>query len=331
MAASLALLAVPAQAAPFGYPEFLGASTVTLDPGEAVNYDPVPTSPRGDTIVEVRLAGGLPAGLSFSPSTRTVSGTADPGTSGRYDVSFVAEDDNGRASDPFRVSFFVTGPPSLAGATTATFVEGAAGSYDPLLHNGFLADAAVALSGGPLPSGLTMDPGTGAITGVPAYGTVGTYEVTLVASNSAGSSAALDVSIAVEHAPAPASFVLQSTSTVLSGQPFTVSGDGLVPGSTVVIELRSTPVTLGTVAADATGAFSLLVSGLPEGVPTGGHNLVATATTPGGGITVASLAVTVPALLASTGAEAVWPLGAAVLLLAAGGALMVLHRRRPAV
>ena len=327
MAASLALLAGPAHAAPFGYPEFLGATSATFAEGVHGSYDPMPSSPRG-MIILVAAEGGLPAGLSINATTGVVSGAPEVGAAGRYDINLIATDDNGRESDRFAATILVAGVPALSGATTATFVEGAAASYDPTLRAGFPADATVAITGGTLPAGMTMDAASGAITGTPAYGTAGSYPVTLVASNSTGASEPLTVTIMVEHAPAPASFVLRSTSTVLSGQSFTVSGDGLVPGSTVVIELRSTPVTLGTVTADAAGAFSLLVTGLPEGIPAGAHSLVATATTPGGETTTASLAVTVPARLASTGAESGWLIATATLLLTAGGTLLLSRRRR---
>ncbi len=65
------------------------------------------------------------------------------------------------------------------------------------------------------------------------------------------------------------------------GQSLDLSAQGLPAGTTVVVEVRSTPQVLGTAVADALGAFALTVT-IPNDLEIGDHTLVAIATPPGG-------------------------------------------------
>lgn len=63
-----------------------------------------------------------------------------------------------------------------------------------------------------------------------------------------------------------------SQATVEPGEPFTVSGSGWQPGSTVTLTLFSDPVRLGTATVDGSGSFSTQVS-VPNSVTAGSHTL----------------------------------------------------------
>lgn len=264
------------------------------------------------------------------------SGTPLAGTAGDYVISWSASNmaDLSTLAQMVVTVLPAFVAPQLTGDSQLDLLEGEPGLYSPALTQGDPSDATVSIASGTLPAGLTLDPATGAISGTPELGTAGTHDVTLVARGSDGPSS-LPLAVRITIA-AQAPFVLSSSSVTLTGGEFVVSGGGLTPGSDVTIELHSTPVLLGTVTADASGAFSLRVPALPAGVAFGAHRIVATATSPGGVVRVAEVAVTVPrpatavqpAALPATGTDSAGPLAAALLLLAAGGALVVLHGRR---
>ena len=104
-----------------------------------------------------------------------------------------------------------------------------------------------------------------------------------------------------------ASLTLDDTS-VTAGDQVTVSGKGFAAGETVRLELRSTPVLIGTATAGANGAFTVSVR-IPANAEGGAHTVVAiggtSAITVSAALTVTALpttAVSVAAgVLASTG------------------------------
>lgn len=83
--------------------------------------------------------------------------------------------------------------------------------------------------------------------------------------------------------PAPFSWTLEGFDgqNLRPGQQLSLSARGLPPGTSVTIQIFSTPRTLGTSVADASGLFALDVV-VPEDLEPGEHTLVATATPPGG-------------------------------------------------
>jgi len=128
--------------------------------------------------------------------------------------------------------------------------------------------------------------------------------------------------------------VTTNTSSVGSGGSLTVTGSSFVPGETITLDLHSTPVTLGTTAADGTGAFSATVT-IPSGTAPGGHTIVVT----GASGDSASTAITLVGSIATSGATpalaftgadlaAVSAVGAVALAL--GGMLVLTGRRRKA-
>lgn len=152
--------------------------------------------------------------------------------------------------------------------------------------------------------------------------------------------------------------------SAVAGGIVTVTGTGFAPGSELRIELRSTPVPLGTATADETGSFRATVT-LPADTVPGAHSIVVidpdgveTSTpltvtaaagggVPGGGVpgnggaggASGSGGVAAPGQgagsgtgaagsLAATGADSLPFLLGAVLLLGTGLGLIVLRRRR---
>jgi len=119
-------------------------------------------------------------------------------------------------------------------------------------------------------------------------------------------------------------------STVAAGGSVTITGEGFEAGDELTIELRSTPVELGTVAVSADGTFSITVL-IPKSTSAGAHTLAVIQSD--GAEATAALTVTTAGAgggdgLAVTGADSMPYVLFAVLLLAAGLGLVVLRRRR---
>lgn len=129
-------------------------------------------------------------------------------------------------------------------------------------------------------------------------------------------------------APAPAGTV--AAPSIAPGEQQTVTLSGFQPGELVRGVLRSTPVDLGTVVADANGVATFTFT-VPAGVEAGTHTVTMTGLT-SGVEQKAAFTVTSPAAatggLAYTGAEVVPLLAVGGGLLAAGAAAVAVAGRR---
>ena len=139
-------------------------------------------------------ATGLPAGLSVNTSNGQITGTPTDAT-----------------GSPFSVTISAT---NAAGTGTATLVFTIAAAPVPVISNGTLtlsgmvgsaiSTYTVAASNSPtsygatgLPTGLSINTSTGDITGTPAIGTSGVYNVSITATNSGGTCTAATLVITI--------------------------------------------------------------------------------------------------------------------------------------
>lgn len=130
-----------------------------------------------------------------------------------------------------------------------------------------------------------------------------------------------------------------SADSIRAGKDLTISGTGFEPGAKVAFELRSDPIALGTLTADAGGVLKGSLR-IPASAPAGKHTLVALS----GSTVIASAAVSVTAAatpdgpdsggaaspgggLASTGMDAPVAVVAIGLVLAVLGGMLVRRRR----
>lgn len=125
------------------------------------------------------------------------------------------------------------------------------------------------------------------------------------------------------------------------GQTITVTATGFEPGSPVTFTLFSAPIDLGTVNADASGVASASYA-LPSNFPLGAHTVQAAGTAPDGSpLTLSTTINVVPAgstgtspgrsgSLPRTGSDSTNLLRGAALLIAAGGAVVLVTRKRSA-
>ena len=132
-------------------------------------------------------ASGLPAGLEIDPTTGQITGIPTA-AAGPYSVTLSASNANGTGTATLNLT--VTAPiPVITSSSTASGVAGFPFQYQIVADNSPTSHSAANL-----PAGLSLDAGTGLITGRPSA--VGTYSVTLSAVNSYGTgSASLTISV----------------------------------------------------------------------------------------------------------------------------------------
>jgi len=169
-------------------------------------------------------ATGLPAGLTVNSGTGLISGT--PTAAGTSTVTLSATNGSGTGNATLTLTIAAAAP-VITSATTANGTVGSAFSYQITATN---APSSYGATG--LPAGLTVNSGTGLISGTPTA--AGTSTVTLSATNSSGTgNATLTLSIFptssfVQAVANTANGTINSMS--LSFSKATVTGDLIVVG-----------------------------------------------------------------------------------------------------
>ena len=229
-------------------------------------------------VTAITLTGTLPAGLTFTDhgdGTATLAGIADPGTGGAYALTFTATNGVGA---PVTQAF------TLNVQQTASFVSADARAFTVGFADSFLVEtdgvplAALTVSGA-LPGGVTFTDngdGTATLAGTADPGTVGTYALTLTATNGVGAPVTQAFTLAVtentpptlDAIPDPAAIAEDAAlqTVTLSGisagagdsQPLAVtaasSDPTVIPGPTVTYTSPGATGTLQyTPVADASG------------------------------------------------------------------------------
>lgn len=216
----------------------------------------------GGTIPYMYSATGLPAGLTFNPTTREITGT--PTTVGTFTIP-VTVTDNGGKTVTTNYSIAVTDPLLLP---SASLPDGTVGAVFPTQIT------PAALGGvGPynyvatnLPPGLTFNPATRAITGTPTQ--AGNYSVSVTVTDSQGKTASNTYPIKVNGVlslpPATlangivgTSYPTQTLPAVTGGTaPYTYLATNLPSGlnfNTATREITGTPTLGGTYIVSLTG------------------------------------------------------------------------------
>jgi hypothetical protein len=197
-------------------------------------------------------AGSLPSGLTLSSSTGAISGT--PTASGSFNYTARVADSVG-ASATSSCGPFLSAPAPLP-SLTCSFPSGQVGvAYSsPLVATGGTPPYSYSIIGGSLPTGLTLNASTGAITGTPTA--AGAFSDTSRVGDSAGASSTSSCGITVAPPPAATLSLTCAANFGQVGQPYVSSmvAAGGTPPYTYSISAGS--LAPGLTLNSSTGAIS---------------------------------------------------------------------------
>ena len=157
----------------------------TATAGTAWAYTiPAFTDPNGDGLTYT--VSGLPSWMSYAAGTRQLSGT--PGPVGSWTITVVASDGSAATSNSFVVTTPNQAPTLVAGLPPVTLGRNQAWTWQVPI--GTFADAngdALSYSASNLPAGISFTASTRTFSGAPT--TLGTYPITVTASDGRGGAA----------------------------------------------------------------------------------------------------------------------------------------------
>ncbi|UOF15052.1 putative Ig domain-containing protein [Lysobacter capsici] len=150
------------------------AWSLVIPPGSDPNNDPLTYSVQG-----------LPAGIAFDPSTRTLSGT--PTTAGSSTVTLTVSDGHGgNTQTSFVLTVADNRPPVMPGISDQNATAGGSYAFElPWASDPDLDPVSFSLSG--VPAGLSFNPSTRLLSGTPS--TAGDYLLTYTANDGVGGTA----------------------------------------------------------------------------------------------------------------------------------------------
>src|SRR5579871_1751761 len=205
-------------------PAITSASSTTFAVGSGNSFT---VTASGFPVPTLGQTGTLPSGVSFNSATGVLSGTPASGTQGSYPITFTASNGVGsNASQSFTLNVSFTAPPSITSAGGATFIVGAAGTFQVTATG---APAPTFSETGTLPSGVTLST-AGLLSGTPAAGTGNTYPITITAQNGILPNSTQSFTLTVDQAPAITS---ANSFAFTIGQPgsFTITTSGFPTAS----------------------------------------------------------------------------------------------------
>lgn len=166
------LAAIRSSAVPFG-PIVLTGTFPSGETGDAYTFTPGVSGGMGTIVLTYS---GLPPGVVvLDAATGELGGTLSGG--GTYQVTLTATDAAGQRAR-LRGTVIVVAPPLALSGTLAAATEGEAYSSG-LTASGGVEPYAWDISVGTLPDGLSINSGTGVISGTPSDGEAGSYPITI--------------------------------------------------------------------------------------------------------------------------------------------------------
>jgi hypothetical protein len=177
-------------------PTFTSPSSATATAGTVFNFPVTTSGPDTPSLTET---GALPGGLTFVDNgngTATLSGTPAAATGGVYTLTFTATSSGGTTKQVFQLT--VDQAPTFTSAAAKTATVGVSFTFR-VKASGY--PAATLTESGALPGGMTFKPkagGKAVISGIPASGSQGSYDLTFNASNGIGTGASQSFTLTVD-------------------------------------------------------------------------------------------------------------------------------------
>ena len=201
-------------------------------------------------------AGALPSGLSLNSATGAIIGTPNTITGSPFSFTIQATDATGTTvSQAYSVA--IDPVPAITTITLPNWTVGQAYGQT-LTITGGTSPVTFTVSAGALPTGLSLNSGTGAITGTPTTTTGSPFSFTILATDAAGAAVTHVYSVAIDPVPAITTTTLpnwtedqaynQTVTTTGGTSPFTftVSAGALPTGlslNTATGAITGTPTT----------------------------------------------------------------------------------------
>ncbi len=201
-------------------------------------------------------AGTLPTGLSLNTSAGAITGTVDPAATSQTFTIQITDANGVSATKTYTLT--VNAVPSIATASLATATDGQVGYSQTLAGIGGTTPYTWSILSGTLPTGLSLAPATGAITGT-VSGSATSQTPTFMVTDTNGVTATKALTITVNAAPSvtTASLVVATQGEIGYAQTLTASG-GTLP---LTWSILSGSLPTGLNLAPATGAITGTVGG----------------------------------------------------------------------
>ena len=243
----------------------------------------------GDTLT---LSGTtVPSWLTFTASTGVLAGTPNNDDVGDHSVVLTVTDAAGEsATDSFTITVANTNDAPTISSTAVTSVdEDSAYSYTVTASDVDAGDT-VTLACTTIPTWMTCDASTGALSGTPTNDEVGTHSVVVTATDAAGASATYSFTLTVANTNDAPSITSTAGTSVDedSAYSYSITTSDIDVGDTMALTFACATCDDGTgsswlsIADNGDGTGTL--SGTPVNEDVGSHSVTVTATD-GGGLT----------------------------------------------
>jgi hypothetical protein len=268
-------------------PVFTSAASTTLTENTAGTFSVTAT---GDAPISFTETGGLPSGVSLG-SDGTLAGTPAFGSAGSYPITVTATDANTNTSTQAFTLTVTTSGPVFSSAASTSFSETNAGTF-AVSANG---DGPISYTeGGPLPSGVSLAT-NGTLAGTPAFGSAGSYPITITATDANAKTATQAFTLTVTTSGPVFTSAASTSFSETGGGTFAVAANGDGPISYTEtgslpsgVSLATNGTLAGTPGFGSAGTYPITITATDANSNTSTQSFTLTVTVSGPAFTSAA-------------------------------------------